>query len=751
MNNHHNTGGAGFSGGFDGGQQQQQAQLDQQQQSQQQQQQQQPQHAFLQQDPFAFQSAHSRTRTLSSGGSSSGGSHHHQHQQQQQHQSQPSQHSHTGSLSANGIWADQPAAQQPQQLHMDGFNGGNQNSRSATFPQNATGFPQPPSHQQQQQPYNGGRQNGISTPQAAQDASADDIIPTAIVIKNIPFNFPSESLLAIIEELTLAPPYAFNYHYDMRVFRGLAFANFHTPQETDACVAALNGFEIQGRKLRVEYKKVLQAGEKERIERDKAIKRMRSMQFERERMIAQQQAHALHLQQHMFNSGVPPLPLQHQQQQHPMPVHPQMQLRQQHQPSHDEPEDYGRAVHPSNSIFNRNINNSGQLAFSPPMDGAYPSHSNSSSGGASTSSRTGSGTSMPSEIDMNDQQTLELYSRILLFKEDALRDELAFAKALSPVQRRIVHLIAQKLNLDHRSAGSGDERYVIVSKTSTNGLSLTSQQQQRSLRTRASAYPMLNPDPYAPPQPSMLGDAMAMHGFSSALRKKSMPDLRHQQQHPLYGIPDYQQHSSQQQQRHAGHAQQTQQINGSGFVTGTSSASHHSNVTPRHSTHDLRAVAASATNRRSLHMHTSAPGEGVPPVPAVPLNLAFQQQQQQQSLQHINGISTSLPTSAPPADNSRHSFIFGSHAGSGSISGSASGSGSLDLSHGSNDVMPKTASSLPTSTLSMDSKIVGSPVNSNAASNGNVAGAVVRQPRGPDSASSWARAAAIAAATAASS
>jgi hypothetical protein len=65
------------------------------------------------------------------------------------------------------------------------------------------------------------------------------------------------------------------------VFRGLAFANFRHPHEADAVVVALNGYDISGRKLRVEYKKVLQAGEKERIEREKAIKRMKSMQFDR--------------------------------------------------------------------------------------------------------------------------------------------------------------------------------------------------------------------------------------------------------------------------------------------------------------------------------------------------------------------------------------------------------------------------------------------------------------------------------------
>jgi hypothetical protein len=113
--------------------------------------------------------------------------------------------------------------------------------------------------------------------------SDDDIIPTAIVVKNIPFSIKKEQLLQIIEDLQIPMPYAFNYHFDQGVFRGLAFANFRSGEEADAVVAALNGFDVSGRKLRVEYKKVLQAGEKERIEKEKAIKRMQSMQMEKER------------------------------------------------------------------------------------------------------------------------------------------------------------------------------------------------------------------------------------------------------------------------------------------------------------------------------------------------------------------------------------------------------------------------------------------------------------------------------------
>lgn len=69
---------------------------------------------------------------------------------------------------------------------------------------------------------------------------------------------------------------------------------------------------------------------------------------------------------------------------------------------------------------------------------------------------------------MNDPQTLEIYSRVLLFKDDSFRDELAFARSLSASQRRTVHLVAMKLGLQHRSVGDGGERHAVVSK---NGVS----------------------------------------------------------------------------------------------------------------------------------------------------------------------------------------------------------------------------------------------------------------------------------------
>ena len=101
----------------------------------------------------------------------------------------------------------------------------------------------------------------------------EELIPTAIVIKNIPFAIKKEQLLDVMTKLGLPLPYAFNYHFDNGVFRGLAFANFTSTDETSLVVNLLNGREIGGRKLRVEYKKMLPAQERERIEREKREKR----------------------------------------------------------------------------------------------------------------------------------------------------------------------------------------------------------------------------------------------------------------------------------------------------------------------------------------------------------------------------------------------------------------------------------------------------------------------------------------------
>lgn len=227
--------------------------------------------------------------------------------------------------------------------------------------------------------------------------------------------------------LSIPTPYAFNYHLDTQgQFRGLAFANFRQSADADAVVAALNGFDVQGRKLRVEYKKVLQAGEKERIEREKALRRMRSMQLEKEQQALQhvQQTQGTPLDEYGPNSlyGTP--------RSVSSPFNPyQQQQTQQNSPPMPIPQPYG---------------------VTSPISQLPPS--SSSAKGSS------------SELDLNDPSTLEIYSRILLFKDDHMRDELAFSRTLSPKQRRVVHLVAQKLGVYHYSVGEGEERYAVVTR-----------------------------------------------------------------------------------------------------------------------------------------------------------------------------------------------------------------------------------------------------------------------------------------------
>lgn len=121
------------------------------------------------------------------------------------------------------------------------------------------------SHHQQQYPQQQQQQQMNGAPEEPVDT-----IPTAIVIKNIPFSIKRDALLAILDNLDIPKPYAFNYHFDNGVFRGLAFANYRTSEETDLVVQTVNGLEVSGRKLRVEFKKVMPAAEQEKRDQEKA-------------------------------------------------------------------------------------------------------------------------------------------------------------------------------------------------------------------------------------------------------------------------------------------------------------------------------------------------------------------------------------------------------------------------------------------------------------------------------------------------
>lgn len=127
------------------------------------------------------------------------------------------------------------------------------------------------------------RQDNIQVPED------EELIPTAIVIKNIPFAVKKEQLVQLMTDMRLPLPYAFNYHFDNGIFRGLAFANFTTAEETATVIEAMNHFELNGRKLRVEYKKMLPLAERERIDREK--RKQRGQLQEQHQPLNNQQLH----------------------------------------------------------------------------------------------------------------------------------------------------------------------------------------------------------------------------------------------------------------------------------------------------------------------------------------------------------------------------------------------------------------------------------------------------------------------------
>lgn len=239
----------------------------------------------------------------------------------------------------------------------------------------------------------------------------DELIPTAIVIKNIPFAVKKEQLVQLMTDMRLPLPYAFNYHFDNGIFRGLAFANFTTAEETAAVIEAMNHFELNGRKLRVEYKKMLPLAERERIDREKRKQRG--------------------------------------------------QLQEQHQPLnnpqlHSQPSLSSMSSHiPANSPSP--VSGRGKLGESRRASAHFAAD-------AASAKQPRFALTPAQEVDMNNPQSLHLYSQLLLFKEDPTRDGTTFPSTLTPAQRRIIHTLAHQMGLAHVSKGTGEQRAVHVFK-----------------------------------------------------------------------------------------------------------------------------------------------------------------------------------------------------------------------------------------------------------------------------------------------
>ncbi|CEP60201.1 Pin4p LALA0_S01e05292g [Lachancea lanzarotensis] len=331
----------------------------------------------------------------------------------------------------------------------------------------------------------------------------DDVIPTAIVIKNIPFAIKKEQLLEVIAKMNLPLPYAFNYHFDNGVFRGLAFANFATTEETTQVVSTLNGKEIGGRKLRVEYKKMLPQVERERIEREKREKRG---QLEEQHRTTS----ALSLQSLNKSSGAG-------NNKDTSPINPLAQLsstdntptasQRPHTPLGGLSGIPGQSLRPaltsnhSSQLFQSLVGQSGN-------DGQNALNGNNLSSQSSIVpqpllSAQNTATSMsippqpiggfsseryyaplpasanlplpPQQLDFNDPDVLELYSQLLLFKDrEKSYHELAYPVGLSATQKRVINVLCSFLGL----VEVYDPSFIIIRRKMLDHAALQSHLQQ---------------------------------------------------------------------------------------------------------------------------------------------------------------------------------------------------------------------------------------------------------------------------------
>ena len=315
----------------------------------------------------------------------------------------------------------------------------------------------------------------------------DDVIPNAIVIKNIPFAIKKEQLLDIIEEMDLPLPYAFNYHFDNGIFRGLAFANFTTPEETTQVITSLNGKEISGRKLKVEYKKMLPQAERERIEREKREKR--GQLEEQHRSSSNLSLHSLSKMSGSGNNNTSNNQL-FSTLMNGINANSMMNS-------------------PMNNTINNNSsnnNNSGNIILNQPSLSAQ--HTSSSLYQTNVNNQTQMSTERfyaplpststlplpPQQLDFNDTDTLEIYSQLLLFKDrEKYYYELAYPMGISASHKRIINVLCSYLGL----VEVYDPRFIIIRRKILDHANLQSHLQQQGQMT--SAHPL---------QPNSTGGSM---------------------------------------------------------------------------------------------------------------------------------------------------------------------------------------------------------------------------------------------------
>lgn len=346
------------------------------------------------------------------------------------------------------------------------------------------------------------------------DNANDDVIPNAIVIKNIPFAIKKEQLLDIIDDMNLPLPYAFNYHFDNGIFRGLAFANFTTAEETTQVIDNLNGKEINGRKLKVEYKKMLPQAERERIEREKREKRGQLEEQHRtmsnlslqslNRVPSIASSTALNILNSTSTGNI--------NNNNNVSSNNNINNSNSNQNNTNNNQLFSSFMTGSNTNLNSNNgNNQPLLSAQNTSNSFYQQQNNSNSqynlyhqqsqpqqspsiSNVTTNNSTEryyaplpSSSTVPippQQLDFNDPDTLEIYSQLLLFKDrEKFYYELAYPIGLSANHKRIINVLCSFLNL----VEIYDPRFVIIRRKVLDQASLQNHLQQQG------QLPMMHP------------------------------------------------------------------------------------------------------------------------------------------------------------------------------------------------------------------------------------------------------------------
>lgn len=78
---------------------------------------------------------------------------------------------------------------------------------------------------------------------------------TILVLKNLPFTLKQDQLHEILLSLSTTIPQSISLHFDNGVFRGMAFIKYRQLDDAIQVYELLNGMDVGGRKVRVEYKR----------------------------------------------------------------------------------------------------------------------------------------------------------------------------------------------------------------------------------------------------------------------------------------------------------------------------------------------------------------------------------------------------------------------------------------------------------------------------------------------------------------